>query len=35
MDFNILSDDWVKLKEIEKGDKYVDHGRELEKNYGT
>ena len=34
VDFAILADDWVKLKEKEKRDKYLDLAREL-KNCGT
>ena len=31
MDFAVLADHWVKIKEIEKGDKHLDLARELRK----
>ena len=31
MDFAVLADHWVKLRESEKGDKYLDLARELKK----
>ena len=31
VDFAVPADDWVKLKENEKTDKYLDHARELKK----
>ena len=35
VDFAVSADNRVKLKEREKGDKYLDPARELKKNYGT
>ena len=32
MDFAVPADHWIKLKESEKKDKYLDLARELEKN---
>ena len=34
VDFAVPADHWIKLKECEKRDKYLDFAREL-KNYGT
>ncbi len=31
MDFAVPVDHWIKLKEIEKRDKYLDRGKELKK----
>ena len=35
VDFVVRTDHRIKLKECEKKDKYLDHARELKKNYGT
>ena len=35
VDFAVLVDRWIKLKECEKKDKYLDLARELKKNCGT
>ena len=35
VDFAVLADHRIKLKECEKKDKYLDLARELKKNYGT
>ena len=35
VDFAVSADHWLKLKECEKKNKYLDLARELKKNYGT
>ena len=35
VDIGVSADHWIKLKEYEKKDKYLDLARELKKNYGT